>query len=162
MILLSASAAQLPLHDIVDEYQISWWPLAIGWWLLIIAGIVLTALIATQLVLYHRTRRGYSRIEALLKAEAQSLTDISLRLKQVLLLKHPRMDIAKSDIHALSDALLSKLPQRQQADFSASLMLYLERQYQPQDPAFVTAYQEWSIQWWQQAKAQFRQEARHV
>lgn len=162
MMLLSASVAQLPLHDIVDDYQVSWWPIAVGWWLLVILVMALTLATTYYLIQHFRTHRGYRRVEVLLSGDVCSLAEISLRLKQVLLLKYSRQEIVKSEMQSFAQALLAELPKDKRDHFSALLLCYLERQYQPQDPAFVADYQQWAMQWWQQAKPQFKREARDV
>jgi len=45
------------LNDIIPAEAISWWPLAVGWWVLIGLSILLTALLVSTLIKYYRKYR---------------------------------------------------------------------------------------------------------
>lgn len=66
------------LEQLVDVYQpdaVSWWPLAPGWWLLIILGALSLSLLSFWLI--ERYRKNYWRKEALAK-----LKDIHTKFSQ--------------------------------------------------------------------------------
>lgn len=155
---IAMTANQLPLHDIVVESTISWWPLAIGWWLLIGASILLLSISGWWLWRHWRYRRGVQRIEQRLQAPVERLSDVSLRLQQVLLLKHSRDQLNQS----YTALLLDYVPASQRDSLQRTLSSYLEQQFQPHQQAHAEAFQQWAIVWWQAAYPQFKQEARHV
>lgn len=57
------------LHPIIQSAQISWWPLAIGWWLLLVTGLIL--IFATSYFLVRRYKANNWRRQAL--AELRTL-----------------------------------------------------------------------------------------
>lgn len=63
--------SQLPLRDIHLPEAVSWWPLAIGWWVLI--GIAVAGLLAAAWQ-YHRKARERAAIRGL-RAVARALAD---------------------------------------------------------------------------------------
>ena len=157
--LFSAIAAQtLPLHDIVDDYEASWWPLAPGWWLLMV---LLAALLGTATWLGWRRwqhQRGKKRIEQLLQAPVSRISDVTLRLKQILLLKYPRSQLTQQ----FESRLLASVSTAERAALSAALQCHLAQQFQDHDRADAEAFQRWALTWWQYASCQFKQEVRHV
>lgn len=156
--LSAAAAQQLPLHDIVDVYTASWWPLAPGWWLLI--GVLCGLLWASIWWGWRRwqQQRGKRRVEQLLLAPVSRISDVTLRLKQILLLKYSRPQLAQEFV----SLLLSSLPPSQGAFEAEALRYHLERQFQDHEPDDAEAFQSWALKWWQHAYTQFKQEVRHV
>lgn len=153
---------QLPLHDIVDEHHVSWWPLAFGWWL-VLAVVVLSLVLLTlwgRRAQQHR-RRARS-VEALLQAPANSISDVNLRLKQVLLLKYPRAQLANLNAEAWQQRLAAELPEQKRDAFSEQLAPYIDLQYQSHTQAMVEAYQAVAMDWWAMVRPHFVKGRRHV
>lgn len=91
----------LPLRDIHLPEPISWWPPAIGWW--IVLG--LTLLVAAVLVYLSGQRKQVTPVGLALKELAllesdpdmpvrTKLQSLSILLKRVALTLHPRMEVA--------------------------------------------------------------------
>lgn len=158
MKIIALSSTQLPLHDIVDDYSVHWWPLAPGWWLLLVLVIVLVAAGSWWLVRTYQQRRGFRRINQSLSAPVERISDVTLRLKQVLLLKHSRSDLSKSFV----TLLVQHLPETQREASANSLREHLELQFQDHSLIDADAFQAWALDWWQHAQREFKQEARHV
>ena len=157
--LLTATAAQsLPLHDIVDDYQVSWWPLAPGWWLLIVILIGLLWAAGWWGLRHWQQRRGKRRVERMLQAPVSRISDVTLRLKKVLLLKHSRPSLAQQ----FGSLLLDSLPSDLRAEQADELQKHLARQFQDHELSDAEAFQNWAVIWWRHAYCQFKQELRHV
>ncbi|RAJ96869.1 DUF4381 domain-containing protein [Aliidiomarina maris] len=159
---MSTTSNELPLHDIVTQTTAGWWPLAWGWWLLIVALFSLAIVATILLVRYLKRRRGMRAVNQLLTSPPASISEVSLRLKQVLMLKHSRTSIAQLSSNQWSALLLSHLPDSQRALLGEQLTPLIEAQYQPQNPALVEAYHAWSLKWWQLAQPQFKREVANV
>ena len=81
------------LADIVVPESISWWPPAIGWWVLL--SVLLLAVIASAFVLYRRWQRDAYRRQALFELQtANSHRQINQILKRTALQVFPRAEIA--------------------------------------------------------------------
>lgn len=156
--LSAVSAQQLPLHDIVDEYAASWWPLAFGWWFLIIVILALLGASAWWSWRKWQQHRGKRRVEQMLGAPISRISDVSLRLKQILLLKYSRPQLSQEFVALL----LGALPPAQRTDQAEVLQRHLERQFQDHDRADAEAFQNWALEWWQRTYPEFKQEVRHV
>lgn len=156
------SATQLPLHDIVDEHSVSWWPLAVGWWLVIAAlllGLIVFTLWWRRL---RKQRRLHKRIEAALHTPATSISELNLRLKQILLIKYPRSQLAHLNAEAWQQRLAAELPDSQRDDFLAQLTPYTSLQYQSHDQTAVDAYQALALSWWKMVRPGFTREKQNV
>lgn len=154
----ASGITQLPLHDIVDDYPVHWWPLALGWWLLLGLVIVLLTVGTWWAWRHYQQRRGTRRIAQSLANPVERISDITLRLKQVLLLKHPRSELSQS----LVTVLLTHIPDTQRESSAASVQVYLELQFQDHNVSDAEAFQAWAQDWWQHAQRDFKQEARRV
>ena len=158
-LLLTATAAQsLPLHDIVDDYQASWWPLAPGWWLLIVIVAGLLWIAGWWGWRNWQQRRGKRRVERMLRAPVSRISDVTLRLKKILLLKHSRTSLTQQ----FSSLLLNALPPNLHAEQANELQQHLGRQFQDHELSDAEAFQDWAVTWWRHAYCQFKQELRHV
>lgn len=161
MIWLSFSM-QLPLHDIVVDHQVSWWPLALGWWLVI--AILLASLTGAWFYWRHWQRRRTLKlkVETLLKAPAQSISELNLRLKQVLLLKYPRATLANLEEQAWLQKLIAEVPAAQRDEFQNQFAAFTELRYRPQQQASVDSYQRLVLDWWSSAQPHFVKEVKDV
>ena len=92
------------LHDIVELPPVSWWPLAMGWWILmLICGAVLC-------VLAHRTWRKwrgneYRRSALRSLATASTVREVDELLKRTALCVYPRNRVATLSGQAWGDWL---------------------------------------------------------
>ncbi len=117
---------QDPLADLNPLRQpelIGWWPPALGWWLLLLAGILCVA--SLVYVLLSRYRRNAYRRRALMqlqslhtdhharKEHSQYLSELNALLKSVALVAYPRADIAASHGEAWRTFLNTSLPQKE-------------------------------------------------
>ena len=94
------------LHPLREPVAIAWWPLAPGWWLLIV--IALAALLVLGYLLLRRYRANAYRREALARLQllrqqypherdrSVYLAELNALLKSVALRAYPRRDIAAS------------------------------------------------------------------
>lgn len=153
---------QLPLHDIVVDHQVSWWPLALGWWLVIV--ILLASLTGAWFYWRHWQRRRTLKlkVETLLKAPAQSISELNLRLKQVFLLKYPRATLANLEEQAWLQKLIAELPAAQRDEFQKQFAAFTELRYRPQEQASVDSYQRLVLAWWSSAQPHFVKEVKDV
>lgn len=153
---------QLPLHDIVVDHQVSWWPLALGWWLVI--AILLASLTGAWFYWRHWQRRRTLKlkVETLLKAPAQSISELNLRLKQVLLLKYPRATLANLEEQAWLQKLIAEVPAAQRDEFQKQFAAFTELRYRPQEQASVDRYQRLVLAWWSSAQPHFAKEVKDV
>ena len=157
-----ATAMHLPLHDIADDHSLGWWPLALGWWLLLAAILLLSC--GLWLWLRQRQRRLAlnQQVVSLLSAPAQSISELNLRLKQVLLLKHSRQAIASMQEQTWLDTLVEAIPESQRSEFSSELSAYMDLRYRPQSRASVDSYQTLLLDWWALARPRFAKEIKNV
>lgn len=156
------TAMQLPLHDIADQHSVSWWPLALGWWLLLAAvGLILCGL---WLWFGQRQRRLAlnHQVVSLLSTPAQSISELNLRLKQVLLLRYSRATIASMEQQIWLDTLVEALPESQRDGFRSELSAYIDLRYRPQSKASVDSYQALLLEWWTLARPRFAKEIKDV
>lgn len=81
------------LRDIVTPEPVSWWPLAPGWWVVILVGCLLAAIAAWRG--WRRWRANAYRREALSKLErAESIAAVANLLKRTALGAYPRSSVA--------------------------------------------------------------------
>lgn len=132
--------AELPLHDIVDNYSTSWWPLAWGWWLIVL--VVAGALTAAAFLLYkrHQKQRPKRLALAALQQPAHSISDLNLRLKQAALLYYPRDQVANLHGDSWFTFLTNSLPEQRRAEFKQAFIEYSYVQYQPHEHSTVESY----------------------
>jgi hypothetical protein len=92
---LSADPASLDaLRDIVVPPPVSSWPLAPGWWILLVAIGLVLALLGRRALLRRRAS-AYRRAALVQLREAESTADINTILKRAALAAFPRADIAR-------------------------------------------------------------------
>ncbi len=108
------------LHPLRVPELIGWWPLAPGWWLLLLAGILLVATLAY--LLRKRYKKNAYRRRALLQLQAlhadylagddiaRHLSQVNALLKSVALLAYPRRDVAAQHGEAWRTFLNRSLP----------------------------------------------------
>ena len=98
-----ASQQPLPLKDIHLPEPISWWPLAPGWWGLLILIVVLVGLFFLGRILYRRgqlrreARQALQNIQAQYEShqdDRQLAADLSTLLRRVALSYSSRTDVA--------------------------------------------------------------------
>lgn len=157
-----AIAMQLPLHDITDQHNVSWWPLAFGWWLLLAAILLLTCSLWLWLRGRQRRRALNQQVESLLSAPAQSISELNLRLKQVLLLRYSRETIASMEEQNWLNIVVEGVPASQRDEFKDELSAYMDLRYRPQTQASVDSYQTLLLDWWALTRSNFAKEIKDV
>lgn len=81
------------LHDIVVPDAVSWWPLAPGWWVLIVLVLLLVLVVAIRQM--KRWRADAYRRAALAELDgARSTNDIATILRRTVLAIAPREEVA--------------------------------------------------------------------
>lgn len=167
MILLDSN---LQLHDIVAAPAASWWPLAIGWYVVIIGGAVL--LVTSLLAIRRAYRMRHARRLALRQLHQhppQSLAGISLLLKQAALAYFPAAHVSSQSQQQWWHFLLQQLSTKQRERFADLAESVSQASYQPttQQQQWLTAYTEFADYWLRQALPPSRkmlqalQESRH-
>ena len=68
----------LPFEDIILPPAISWWPLALGWWLVIAAGLSLLALLGWFFYKKYQQRKKIQRACTALQERTHALTGAAL------------------------------------------------------------------------------------
>ncbi|RUO25237.1 DUF4381 domain-containing protein [Aliidiomarina minuta] len=138
---------QLPLHDIVEASEVSWWPLAWGWWALILLFLSTIIFIA-----YYWTKR-YLRLRAKRAALVQinhsgnSLSELNLLTKRAALAYFPRQQIAPLQGRAWFEFMVQQMPAKRQAAFSAQLEGWQDALYRPQQNQEIEAYRSIMKEW---------------
>ncbi len=91
---MNEEAASLDLlHDIVELPPVSWWPLAPGWWVVLIVTAILT--IAMVFRAWGKWQANAYRRAALRElAAANSVSQIAEILKRTALCANPRVEVA--------------------------------------------------------------------
>lgn len=93
----------IPLRDIHLPDAVTWWPLAPGWWGLMLVGLLAIAL--TFYILIRKKRRQFmfaalTEFQALKTAHAQhddkkrSITDLSVLLRRICISRYPLREVA--------------------------------------------------------------------
>jgi hypothetical protein len=81
------------LRDIVEPAPVSWWPPAVGWWVLL--GLVVVTLAVVVALAWRKWRAGAYRRAALRQLEsATDVAAIAETLKRTALAAFPRIDVA--------------------------------------------------------------------
>lgn len=155
-------AMQLPLHDIADQHSVSWWPLALGWWLLLAVILLLSCGLWLWLRQRRRRRALTQQVESLLSAPAQSISELNLRLKQVLLLQYSRKTIANMEEETWLKIVVEGVPESQRDEFKSALSPYMDLRYRPQSQTSVDSYQRLLLDWWTVARPRFAKEIKDV
>ena len=101
------SFEQLPLRDIHLPEPVSWWPPALGWWLLsavlvlaaflVWSGLKKLSVYRQQRAFQHSVEVELDRIEAEYKSTTNAnrlLQDLSILLRRVVMTNYPREDVA--------------------------------------------------------------------
>jgi hypothetical protein len=102
---LSAGPASLDaLRDIVVPPPVSWWPLAPGWWVLLLAIAVIAALVIRRAV-RNRRANAYRRAALAQLRGADSPAEVNTILKRTALAAFPRAGVARLAGPAWSDWL---------------------------------------------------------
>lgn len=112
------------LHPLRAPDPIGWWPLAPGWWMLLLAGIILAATLAY--LLRKRYRKNAYRRRALLQLQSLQrdylaksdaglyLSQINALLKSAALLAYPRTEVAAQHGRTWREFLNRSLPPAEQ------------------------------------------------
>jgi hypothetical protein len=91
---MSSDPASLDnLRDIVEPAAVSWWPPAIGWWLLLGVILVVAAVFACR-ALRRWQADAYRRAALVELRSAGSNAEVSVILKRTALAAFPRVDVA--------------------------------------------------------------------
>ena len=81
------------LHDIVEPGPVSWWPMSIGWWILIVSGVLLVSMVCLRN--WKRWRADAFRREALREvADASNAATIAALIRRTALASYARAEIA--------------------------------------------------------------------
>lgn len=154
---------QLPLHDIVEAPDVSWWPLAWGWWVLILLCL------STILIISYRWYQSYRRQRAKRAALVQmnnsgtSLSELNLLAKQAALAYFPRQQIAPLRGTDWFRFLVQQMPAKRQAAFSSQLDSWQDALYRPQQDQDISAYRNLMQEWVRHAlPPHHRKEAKNV
>lgn len=136
------------LHDIVAAPAASWWPLAWGWWLLLL--LLGSGLVLLMRWLWQRwQRRRWQRLGLqLLQTSATDLRSINQVLKRVCLQYFDAASVAPLQGKAWATFLLRQLPAEQQQAWQQRLPELLEQLYRGQhQPQQVEHYQQFAQLW---------------
>lgn len=130
-----------PLAELKDIHlpdPISWWPLAIGWWVLLAMIIILVVVLISK-YRQHRQRTLIKRAAlAQLSQENLSTQELLSLLKSSCMNYFPRKDCAQLYGHQLSQYLTEKLPPAKQAEFAQLFNDAIDTIYQKATPAANT------------------------
>ena len=142
----------LPLRDIHLPDGVSWWPIASGWWLLL----VLVMLIAMVIWAIHINKaRGQLRKQALAELEkvetdfnqhqdAQQLaSDLSMLLRRVCISRFPRADVAGLTGQAWLDFLNAQTNSFNTESADALLNGPFQKQSNINSSALINACRQW-------------------
>lgn len=92
---MSADTASLDvLRDIVVPPPVPWWPLAPGWWVLLMATVLIGALLGRR-ALRRRRSNAYRRAALSQLRDAGSTGDVNTILKRAALAAFPRAGVAR-------------------------------------------------------------------
>ncbi|WP_339878193.1 DUF4381 domain-containing protein [Pseudidiomarina gelatinasegens] len=142
------------LHDIVAAPAASWWPLAIGWYVVIISGAVL--LVTSLFAIRRAYRARHARRLALTQLHQhppQSLAAVSLLLKQAALAYFPAEHVSSQSQQQWWHFLLQQLSTKQRQRFAALAESVSQASYQPapQQQPWLSPYTEFADYWLRQA-----------
>lgn len=117
------------LHDIVVPDPVSWWPLAPGWYVLILVAIVLMTITIARFW-YRWKANAYRRIAIAELDHAESVRDVSEVLRRTALANVSRRELASLTGKAWPDWLALHCPTAMPAIVHSALAEYI---YRPQD-----------------------------
>ena len=138
---------QLPLHDIVEHPDVSWWPLPWGTWALIVGLLALALYVLYRLRRQHLRSRSKREGLARLALPTDSLSAVNLSVKQVALAYFPRQQVADLHGSAWLAFLVRTMPAPHDVIFSQHIERYKQQLYQPAQAEDVQAYQQLLRQW---------------
>lgn len=117
------------LHDIVVPDPVSWWPLAPGWYVLVLAVALLVAIMVVRLW-YRWKTNAYRRIAIAELEHAKSVRDVSELLRRTALANVSRRDLASLTGKTWPDWLQLHCTTDMPATVHSALAEYI---YRPQD-----------------------------
>lgn len=123
------------LKDIHQSAPVGWWPLAWGWWVLLICLAIL--LVASVYVIRQHYLRRIAKnqsLKALSQIQAQApdwAVQVHLILRRVCLSYFPTEHVAKLHGDAWLDFLLAQLPAKRATQLAPTLKQLIMSQYQP-------------------------------
>ncbi|MGJ8693642.1 MAG: DUF4381 domain-containing protein [Thalassotalea sp.] len=118
------------LADIQTPEQISQFPMAIGWWLLLALMIIVFTLILLALRKNIKLKKVQKLAIKNLSAPALSITDTTAIIKWAAMFYFPRHEVAKLSGEKLAHYLSAKLPQSRQQIFLDNTLAIWQQQYQ--------------------------------
>lgn len=121
------------LHDIVSAPAASWWPLATGWYVLIVVLLVLTLGLAWSSYRAWQGRRARRlALRQLLQQPPQSISAVSLLLKQAAAVYFPQLQDYKHQQQQWWAFLQAPLSLRQRQRYQTLFEQLPHLSYQPQ------------------------------
>ncbi|QOL24441.1 DUF4381 domain-containing protein [Thalassotalea sp. LPB0316] len=117
------------LHDIQTPEPIGSFPLAIGWYILIVLAIVAVVAI-TRVIWLARKRRKQQKQAMLALAQTNNNQEVIEIIKWAALAYFPRQQVAKLYGHALFEFLSKTLPANKQSQFKSLAKNNFETLYQ--------------------------------
>ncbi|MDN3651646.1 DUF4381 domain-containing protein [Thalassotalea ponticola] len=137
------------LNDIHLPEQISSFPIAPGWWLLLFVVVAALCWLAFRLLTKHRYLRPYQQaVIELEQLEKPAIIDSMRILKWVAMHYFDRRDFAPYYAEQLLTALTDKLPQKHQQTFLHKAQNALTHQYHPKaDQKYGHAMQQAALFW---------------
>lgn len=131
--LQASTPNNMPLKDIHLPEVVSWWPPAIGWWLLL--GLIIILLITFQLwkkrcVYYTAIKIATSELDSIKSRfkdhqnNQQLLSELSILLRRVYISYYPREDIAQLIGDAWLERLDAHLPEQPFTKGTGKILAY--------------------------------------
>ncbi|RUO43843.1 hypothetical protein CWE15_01200 [Aliidiomarina taiwanensis] len=133
------------LHDIVELEQVSYWPLAWGWWLLI-TGIMAAVFLASYMLLRRRKASAVLRHHQRTIRHAGSVADISYALKQVVLHYFPSQHLKAATGLVWLSLLNQQLPAKRQYS-ETQLQRIADHMYQADHAQVFAEYHAFACAW---------------
>lgn len=106
------------LHDIQTPEQISNFPIAIGWWLLLVLAFIFSAILIIKLKQNKQRRKRQKQAIKQLKNNDYILSDTIVLLKWAAMAYFPRQEVAALSGDSLALYLSNKLPKKHQDFFN--------------------------------------------
>lgn len=125
-----------PLEQLKDVHipdPIQWWPLAIGWWVVI--GIIVLSIIGitTWLIMRYKKRQGLraalSELSLLQAQDPNWQSKLNALLKRVTMHYYPAEAVAPLYGQTWRDFLLSQIPPKQHSELELTLGAMIENLY---------------------------------
>lgn len=145
--MIDSNQALSQLHDIVAAPAAQLWPLAPGWYAVVIIGAV--GLLITAMALHRFIQRRRIRDAALkaLRTPLASPNAVTLVLKQACLGYFPRAEIAQVSGSAWYDFLLAQLPAAAQRTCAEPLQRLATEAFSPHQQQSTAEYQQLARYW---------------